>query len=177
MKHAVPAIAVTLVAARARNGVIGRGGGLPWSMPGDLAHFKALTMGHPLIMGRRTLLSIGRVLPGRPMIVLSRDPNFAVDGVETVADIQTAIARGRAIAQARGVDAVMVIGGADVFAAALPVADRLVMSELDLDVAGDVYFPPLPEEWRETARRHHPRGPGDDAAFDVVTFERVRAGA
>ncbi|MCF4167746.1 dihydrofolate reductase [Zavarzinia compransoris] len=176
MKNAVPAIAVTLVAARARNGVIGGDGGLPWSMPGDLAHFKALTMGHPLIMGRRTHLSIGRPLPGRPTIVLSRDSSFAADGVETVADLDTAIARGREIARDLGADAVMVIGGAEVFAVALPVADRLILSELDLDAVGDVHFPPFSTgDWRETARRHYPRGPGDDAAFDVVTHERRRA--
>ncbi|MDD3446057.1 MAG: dihydrofolate reductase [Zavarzinia sp.] len=164
--------AIVLVAARARNGVIGRDGGMPWAMPGDLRHFKALTLGHPLIMGRRTYGAIGRPLPGRPTLVLTRDAGFSAEGVAVAADIGAALDWGRATARALGVGAVMVVGGAEVYAAALPFADRLVISELDLEVEGDTVFPRLDVGWRVVERVAHPRGAGDDAGFDVVTYER-----
>ena len=164
---------LTLVAARARNGVIGRDGGLPWRIPADLAHFKATTMGAPIVMGRRTWESIGRPLPGRRNVVVSRNPELAVDGAEVVASLDAALA------VCGDVPEVFVIGGAELYAAALPVADRLVLTEVDADVDGDTYFPPLDaREWQATSTEAGEPGNGgaDALPYRFVTYERRGAG-
>ena len=156
---------VTLVVARAANGVIGRDGGLPWHLPADLKHFKALTLGKPVIMGRRTFVSIGRPLPGRHNIVLTRDAAWAADGVTVAADLAAALA-------AAAADEAMIIGGAAVYAAALPLATRVHLTEVDAAPAGDTILPPLdPAAWRETARAAHPAA-GDAPGYSFVTLER-----
>jgi dihydrofolate reductase len=152
---------VTLVAAIAANGVIGRDGGLPWSPTGDLALFKQLTMGHVLVMGRRTYDSIGRPLPGRTTVVLTTQPEWAVEGVLVAGGLAKAIT----IAQALD-DEVFVVGGASVYAEALAVADRMVLTRLEDAFDGDRSFPPVDwAAWREVGR-----DPGD--RFSVVTYER-----
>jgi dihydrofolate reductase len=157
---------VSLVAAVAANGVIGRDGDLPWRIPADLRHFKAVTMGKPVIMGRRTWQSIGRPLPGRRNIVISRDPAFAAAGAEVVASLEAALAA------AADANEAMVIGGGEVYAAALPRADRLYLTEVHLAVDGDVHFPKIDRAaWRETAREDHPAADGNPA-FSFVTLER-----
>ena len=149
---------VTFIAAVARNGVIGHDGGIPWHLPADFAHFKATTLGHTLVMGRATYESIGRPLPGRTTIVLTRDPDWSADGVTTAATLEEAVAR------AEG--EVYVAGGAAVYAAALPYADAQVLSEVDLEPQGDTFYPAFDEEqWPEVSREHH-------EGFDVV--RRVR---
>jgi dihydrofolate reductase len=158
---------LTLIVARARNGVIGRDGALPWRLPEDLAHFRRTTMGHPIVMGRRTWESIGRPLPGRRNIVLSRQPGFVAAGAEVVADLEAALAR------CTGAAEVFVIGGAQLYAQAMPRAQRLVVTEIDADFDGDTVFPrPDPAQWREAAREHQPPAAGRGCALDFVTYLR-----
>ncbi len=156
---------VSLIVARATNGVIGQGGGLPWHLPADLRHFKALTMGKPIVMGRRTFVSIGRPLPGRHNIVLTRG-SWTADGVTVAGDLDAALAA------AGGVDEeVMIIGGAAVYADALPRADRVYLTEVHAEPAGDTLLPPFGPEWRETARVDHVAA-GDAPGYSLVTLER-----
>ncbi len=158
---------VTLIVARARNGVIGRNGTLPWRLPEDLAHFKRTTMGSPIIMGRKTWESIGRPLPGRRNVVVSRQKGFAAEGTEVVADLDAALALCADAAE------VFVIGGAQLYAAALPRAQRLVVTEIDADFEGDAHWPPVDaSQWRETAREHHAPTAQRAFALDFVTYER-----
>lgn len=159
---------VFLIYARAANGVIGADGTLPWHLPADLAHFKRLTMGHPLVMGRRTFESLPGLLPGRPHIVLTRDAQWRASGVETALDLPTALAL--AAGHAAG-GPIAVIGGAGVFTAALPLADRVELTEIHRDYPGDVTMPALGPEWRETARVDHPAS-GAHPAFSFVTLVR-----
>ena len=150
--------------ARAANGVIGRDGALPWHIPADLKRFKALTMGKPMIMGRKTFESFGKPLPGRRHIVLTRDPNWRAEGAEV------APSPAKALAMA-GPDA-SVIGGAEVFALLLLHCDRVELTEVQGDFAGDVVMPELGPGWREVAREEHP-AEGDRPAFAFVTLERA----
>ncbi|MET3413866.1 dihydrofolate reductase [Methylobacterium sp. 1030] len=158
---------VSLVAAVARNGVIGRDNGLAWHLSSDLKRFKALTMGKPMLMGRCTWDSIGRPLPGRRTLVLTRDTGFRAEGVETVHDWDSALA-------AAGAE-LMVVGGAEIYALALPHADRLHLTEVEAEPAGDVRFPAFDRaRFRETFREAHPAGPRDEHAFAFVDWERAR---
>jgi len=158
---------VSLVAAVARNGVIGRDNGLAWHLSSDLKRFKALTMGKPMLMGRRTWDSIGWPLPGRRTLVLTRDTGFRAEGVETVHDWNSALA-------AAGAE-LMVVGGAEIYALALPHADRLHLTEVEAEPAGDVRFPAFDRaRFRETFREAHPAGPRDEHAFAFVDWERAR---
>ena len=160
---------LALIAAVARNGVIGRGGQLPWRISADLQFFKATTMGKPMIMGRRTFESIGKALPGRTSIVVTRNSEFAADDVEVAGDLGQALA----IAAATGTDEVLVIGGGEIYAAALPRTDRLYLTEVHIDAEGDVSFPVLDRTlWREVSRDDHPAD-GDTPAFSFVTLERI----
>ncbi|MGJ4855079.1 dihydrofolate reductase [Labrys sp. La1] len=168
------AIPVIMVAAMARNRVIGVDNGLPWHMRSDLKQFRAATMGKPLIMGRKTYQSIGRPLPGRRTIVVTRDPAFQAEGVEVAASLEAALERGQQVAAEMKADEVVIAGGAAIYAQALPKASRLLLTELDLEAQGDAVFPALPVgEWREVSRTPHPQGEGDDARFEVVALERI----
>jgi dihydrofolate reductase len=159
---------LVLVAALARNGVIGRDGALPWQLPDDLKRFKALTMGKPVLMGRRTCESIGRALPGRRNLVLTRQAGVGVPGVETVATIEEALAR------CAGDTELCVIGGAEVYRATLPVADVLELTEVLAEVEGDVRFPGYEHSaWRELAREHHAADGRHAHAMDFVRYERA----
>ncbi|MCJ2136527.1 dihydrofolate reductase [Methylobacterium sp. J-026] len=159
---------VALVAAIARNGVIGRDNGLAWHLSSDLKRFKALTLGKPMLMGRRTWDSIGRPLPGRRTLVLTRDRTFRAEGAEIVHDWDSALAA------AAGPE-LMVVGGAEIYAIALPRADRLHLTEVAADPEGDVRFPDFDRaRFRETFREQHPAGPRDAHAFAFVDWKRVR---
>jgi len=160
--------------ARARNGVIGAGGDLPWRLSTDLKHFRALTLGKPVIMGRKTWDSLPRKpLPGRVNIVLSLDGSFEPTRAIRCEDFSEAVQIAREQAAEDGVDEVCVIGGAALFALAMPRASRIYLTEVDAEPAGDVFFPPLDEsDWREVAREAHPAGPDDDHAFVFRTLER-----
>jgi len=162
-----------LIVAMASNRIIGRDGGMPWHLPADLRHFKQTTLGKPLIMGRKTFQSIGRPLPGRTNIIVTRDPDFAAEGTVTARDFDDALDRARKIAQADGVDEIMIGGGGEIYARALPVADRIYLTEVAGNVDGDVTFPELdPTQWRECERRAHASGDGTPA-YSFVMLERI----
>ena len=142
-----------LIVAWARGGVIGKDGGLPWHEPEDLKHFQRMTMGHAILMGRKTYESIGRPLPGRRNLVLSRDPSFTAEGCEVHTDLEVALA------SARETDTCpYVIGGAGLYALALPRATTMVVTEIDAEVEGDTHFPPLDEGWVEADERRSADG-------------------
>lgn len=165
---------IAFVLAVARNGVIGREGGLPWRISSDLKRFKAITMGKPVIMGRKTWESLPkRPLSGRHNIVITRDRRYRAEGAEVVTSVEEALERAT---QARS-DEICVIGGAEIFRLMLPMADRLYLTEVDLMPEGDVVFPPLdPKAWRETSREIHPRAEGDDAGFVLRVLDRMASG-
>lgn len=166
---------IVLVAAVGRNGVIGRAGGMPWRLKSDLQHFKRLTLNKPVVMGRKTFVSIGRPLPRRTNIVITRDANFLAPGAVMAPNFEAALALAREDADKRGTDEIMVIGGSEVFAAAMPLAARLEITHVHSDTAGDVSFPPInPALWREASRGEHAAGPDDEADFTVLTYERLR---
>jgi len=159
---------ISLVVAAAENGVIGRAGALPWRIPEDLKRFKTLTMGKPTVMGRKTWDSLPRKpLPGRTNIVVSRNPHFRADGAEVVHSVADAIARGRAT----GAEEIAIIGGEAIFAAALPVAQAIHLTEVAASPEGDAFMPPIDrEQWREVARE----GPydADGLRYSFVTLAR-----
>lgn len=157
---------VYLVAAVAANGVIGAQGRLPWHLPEDLKHFKRLTLGHPVIMGRKTWESLGKALPGRENVVVTRTAGFEAPGAHVAASLEAALAF------CAGEPVVFVIGGGELYAAALPIADGLVLTEIKRDFEGDAVFPGFDRSaWRETQREPH-AGP-DGLRFDFVLYERA----
>lgn len=167
---------LALVVAVADNGIIGRDNGLAWHLRTDLKRFRALTMGRPLLMGRRTFESIGRPLPGRETVVLTSDPSFSVEGVTAAASLAGAIAACEASARRLGADTIMVVGGAQVYAETLPLASRIHLTEVHANPEGDVRFPELERTaFRETLREAHQAGPQDDFPFTFVDLERVGA--
>jgi dihydrofolate reductase len=167
-------VRIVLVAAIADNGVIGRDNALPWRLSSDLKRFKALTIGKPVVMGRKTYLSIGKPLPERTNIVVSRDESFAPPGVLVARSLEAALAAARDDAARRGVDEIAVIGGTDIFVQTMPLADRLEITHVHARPAGDTYFPPIDEaRWRVIARSEHPAGPRDDASFSYATYQRA----
>jgi dihydrofolate reductase len=170
---------IVLVAAVAENGVIGRDGGMPWRLKSDMRHFRGLTLGKPVVMGRKTYLSLSiRPLPGRTNIVVSRDSAFTLPGAIVTSSLRAALETARGDALRRGADAVMVIGGADIYAQAMPLAQRLEITRIHAAPDGDATFPDIdPAVWRETGRVEHPRADGDDFAFAVVQYERQAAPA
>jgi dihydrofolate reductase len=167
---------IVLLAAISANGVIGRGNRLPWRLRSDLQHFRALTMGKPILMGRKTFLSIGKPLPGRTTIVASRDQSFAAPGIVVAPDLTTALAVARGDALRRGVAEIFVVGGTEIYVQAMAAATCLAITEVHKTVEGDARFPPVDRNaWREIARDEHEPGVGDDAAFAFVTYRRVAA--
>lgn len=158
---------LSLIVARARNGAIGLEGKMPWHLPQDLAHFKRTTLGHPIIMGRKTWESIGRPLPGRHNLVVTRNAAYPATGAEVVTSLEQALARVAAL------DEVFVIGGGELYALAMPLAQRLVVTEIDAEFAGDAFFPtPAAGEWQETARENHPPSAEQPLGYAFVTYER-----
>jgi dihydrofolate reductase len=167
-------IAIVLLAAVADNGVIGRDNGLPFRQSSDLKRFKVLTMGKPVLMGRKTYLSIGKPLAGRTNIVMSRDPAFAPEGVVLARSLEAALNAARADAQKRGADEIMVIGGTDIFLQTMPLADRMEITHVHARPEGDTHFPPIDAaQWRAVAHSDHPAGPRDESAFSYVTYARA----
>jgi dihydrofolate reductase len=169
---------LALVAAIADNGVIGRDNRLIWRIRSDLRRFRDLTWGKPMIMGRKTHASIGRPLPGRETIVVTRDRSFAEPGIHVAHDIDEAIALADEIAERLGASEIAVAGGAEIFRETLPLAQRLYLSFVHAEPEGDVLFPPFNRgEFREKRREERPKGPDDDHAFTIVDLERRRPGA
>lgn len=160
--------ALSFVVAIAENGVIGREGALPWHLPDDLRHFKAVTLGKPVLMGRRTFESIGRALPGRRNLVLSRGAPPTTSGVEGVATLDEALQR------CAGAPELCVIGGAGVFVAALPLATRMYLTRVHASPPGDVHFPDVDwTQWREVARSEHAADERHAHAMSFITLERA----
>ena len=161
------------VAAVARNGVIGANNRLLWRLSSDLKRFKALTIGKPLVMGRRTFESIGRPLPGRETIVVTRHAAFASAGVLVVHSLEAALSLAAERAAATGADAIVIAGGGEIYAQTIGRADRLAITEVALEPEGDARFPRIdPNLWREVRREKGERGPRDDADFAFVDYER-----
>jgi dihydrofolate reductase len=170
------AVRIAFVVAAAANGVIGRDGELPWRLPSDLRRFRALTLGKPVIMGRKTYQSIGKPLDGRDNIVLSRQPAFNPAGVAVVATMADAIQLGRRLATQKGVDEVAIIGGAEVFRAALPLAERIYLTSVKASLPGETRLAQFdPETWQETAREPMPKGPQDQYCADFIVLERKKS--
>jgi len=173
-----PPIRLTLVAAVAHNRVIGDGRGLLWHLKGDLQHFRRTTMGKPLIMGRRTFQSIGRLLAGRPTLVICRQADPMLAGVTRVGDIDEALAEAAALARHLAVDEVMVVGGGEIYAQTIALADRLCITEVDLSPAGETLFPIIdPARWQEVRRERHSKSVNDDADYCFVEYLRRDAKA
>jgi dihydrofolate reductase len=164
---------IVLVAAIGENLVIGRDGQLPWRLKSDLQHFRKVTLNRPVVMGRKTHESIGKLLPGRTNIVLSRDLTLVAQGAVLATSLDAALSFARANAAKHGVDEIMVIGGSDIFAATMSIADRLEITHVHASPEGDAVFPPIdPEVWQETWREEHYAGPDDDANFTLATYVR-----
>jgi dihydrofolate reductase len=158
---------ISVIAALAKNRVIGIDNRLPWRLPEDLAHFKALTLNHPIVMGRKTFESLGRPLPGRTNLVITRNRAYRPQGC-VVADSIPA-----ALALCREADEVFFIGGAELYAQALPLADRLYLTEVDIETEGDAWFPDYDRSaFREVSRESHIGEKGDALRFDFVVYER-----
>lgn len=167
---------IVLVVAAARNGVIGRDGDLPWRLPSDLKRFKALTLGKPVLMGRRTWESIGRPLPGRPNIVVTRDAAFRAPGAEVAATLDEGLAAARREAEKLGVDEVCVIGGGQIYAQVFDRADILHVTHVEADIEGDTRFPFIdPALFEKVVEEPIPRGEKDSHAMRFATWRRRRA--
>jgi dihydrofolate reductase len=165
--------AIILVAAVAENAVIGRDGALPWRLRSDMQHFRRLTLGRPVVMGRKTYESIGKPLKNRTNIVVSRDPDFSAPGVVVARSLEAALAAARDDAQQRGADAIAIIGGSGIFQETMPLADRLEITTVHASPSGDTFFPAIDAAvWREAARVRHPAAPQDDADVSFITYVR-----
>ncbi|EED31864.1 dihydrofolate reductase [gamma proteobacterium NOR5-3] len=158
---------IALIVAAADNDVIGRDNALPWQLPGDLAHFKRTTMGKPILMGRLTYESIGRPLPGRTNIVISRDPGYSAAGVRSVQSLEKALELAKDIAVIDGSSELMIIGGAQIYALALPLASRIYLTRVHVEPAGDAFLPAIDwAHWKESGRQENPA----DGSVPAHTF-------
>jgi len=167
---------ITLVVAVADNGVMGKGGDLPWRLPGDLKQFKEKTVGKPVVMGRKTYQSLRHALPGRPNIVLSRDPLYRLDDAKVVTTLDAALALAKKEADRLGAEEISVIGGATLFSEIMPRAERMYYTEVHASPEGDTLFPPFDRgEWREVARKGPLQGAKDQYPYSFVTLERKSA--
>ncbi|MBJ3783796.1 dihydrofolate reductase [Devosia sediminis] len=169
---------ISLIAAVARNNVIGADQSIPWRIPSDFAWFKATTMGKPMVMGRKQFETFAKPLAGRPHIVVTRRQDYAPEGVIVRHDLDEALGVARGLAESAGVDEVMVIGGGDIYAQAIGLADRLYISHVDLAPEGNVRFPPIdPAIWRVVEEPDVPRSEKDQAPYSIKVYERVHGSA
>ena len=159
---------ISLIAAMDKHGVIGKQNALPWYLPADLRHFKKLTIGKPIIMGSTTFASIGKALPNRINIVMTRDINFITKGCVVVHSVEDALHA------AQGYEGIMVIGGANVFTQFLPLAGKMYLTMIDTEIDGDVYFPKWnPDEWRETGQETHEPDERNPYHYTFLTLDRI----
>ena len=164
---------IAMIAGVALNNVIGANGGIPWKIPSDMGFFKRTTMGKPIVMGRKQYETVGRPLPGRANIVVSRKPGYQPEGVIVVHSLEAGLAKAQEIAAADGASEVMVIGGGDIYAQAMPLADRLYISHVDLVPAGEIVFPRIdPTLWRVVDEPEVAASDKDSASFRVRVYER-----
>lgn len=169
-------VALGIIVAVAENGVVGRDNALPWRLPEDLRYFKRMTLGKPVVMGRRTFESIGRPLPERHNIVISRDPGYLAEGVVVLPSLDAALAEAESAAVGSGAGEVMVIGGALIYSLALPLADHLYVTEVHAEVEGDTRLPAVDwEQWRECSRELHCASGDNPYDYSFVTYERATA--
>jgi dihydrofolate reductase len=166
---------IVVIAAVARNGIIGAENDMPWKLSTDLKRFKKLTLGKPVIMGRKTFLSFGgRPLPGRPHVIISRDPDYAPEGAEAVTSLEAAFERGKELAVELKADEIICMGGGQIYAQAMQKADRLELTEVDAEPEGDTRFPDIdPKVWQEVNREAGTRSDKDSADFTFVTYRRI----
>lgn len=165
---------VALIVALAENGVIGRDNQLPWHLPEDLAYFKRTTLGKPIIMGRKTFESIGRPLPGRPNLVVTRQRDWQVAGVTVCNSLDQALAQAQREATALGAGELMVIGGGELYRQALPRAERLYLTRVHAEVAGDAWFPDLAaHEWQQESTERHVAGGSNPYDYSFIVLNRV----
>ena len=167
-------ICLALVVAVSKNGIIGRSGKLPWRLASDVKFFKKITMGKPIIMGRKTWESLPRrPLPGRDNIVLTRDRNYRADGAIVVTSVEAALAEAKSRALSAGAGEIAVIGGAEIYELFLPIAHRIYLTVVDLHVEGDTRFPSFdPAQWKDLGQESFAKGQGDDADFVIRTLDR-----
>ncbi len=164
---------IVILVAAAENGVIGRDNAIPWKLKADQQRLKALTMGKPIVMGRKTFESLRRPLPGRTNIVITRDANYRAPGAIVTTSFENAMVIARGDALRRSAAEIAIIGGVDIYARALPITDRLEITEVHTRIAGDTRFPPIDAAlWRETGRTRHAAGPDDTADYSYVTYCR-----
>jgi len=169
-------VRLAVIVAAADNGVIGRDNGLPWHLPEDLRYFKRVTMGKPIVMGRKTFESIGSPLSGRTNIVISRNPAYSAAGVTPVASLDEALSLAEQIARIDDVCEAVVIGGAEIYALALPRADRLYLTRVHTSAEGDANLPPIDwREWREASRVHHSSAGTNPYDFSFLVYDRVES--
>tara|TARA_B100000676_G_scaffold310291_1_gene376343 strand:+ start:2061 stop:2570 length:510 start_codon:yes stop_codon:yes gene_type:complete len=166
-------IRLSLMVAKASNRVIGRNNKLPWYLPNDLKYFKQVTFGKPVIMGRKTWDSLGKPLPGRTNIVITRQPDFQAEGAKVVATLDEAVTMAENVAFIEGQDEAVVMGGAEIYALALPKADRLYLTEVHAEVEGDTWFPEYDtSEWKEIGREDFPAEGPNPYDYSFVVYER-----
>ncbi|MBI4033470.1 dihydrofolate reductase [Candidatus Saccharibacteria bacterium] len=160
---------ISTIVAVAKNGVIGKEGGMPWHLPAELARFKEVTMDHPIIMGRKTHESIGRALPGRTNIVITRNKNFEAEGCEVVGSLEEGIELAK---RAEGGDEIFIIGGEQIYKEAMPKLGRIYLTKVDADVEGDKFFYYDPEEWKRVSSEKHSAGEKNQHDFEFLVFDR-----
>jgi len=166
---------ISLIAAVAKNGVIGNEGDLPWNLPSDLKKFKQITDNKPIIMGRKTWDSIGRPLPNRDNIIISRNTNLEIEGGIICLSPDEAISIAKIKANERGCEEIMVIGGGYIYQEFMNIADKLYITEVDLEIEGDAYFPKIdPELFEEVIREERNKDPEDNAYHSLVIYEKVK---
>lgn len=167
-------VRISMIAAVAENGVIGNGVEIPWRIPSDFAHFKRTTMGKPLIMGRKTFEAIGRPLPGRTNIIVSRQAGYQPDGVIVINSLDAAIEHGKTIAKTDGLDEIMIAGGGEIYKQGLIHADRLYVSHVALSPVGNAYFPEIsPDVWRISAEPEVFPAKNDSSSYKICIYERL----
>jgi dihydrofolate reductase len=165
---------ISLIAAVAENGVIGAAGGMPWHIKSELQYFKATTKGHPIVMGRKSLEALGKPLPGRANIIISRNPDYHPAGCLSATSIEDGIAAAREVAARDGVDEIFIGGGAEIYRQTLPLADRLYLTEVHMTPEGDTRFPAFDRaEWQEVKREFHAAKEGENADYTITVLERA----
>jgi dihydrofolate reductase len=162
---------ISTIVAVAKNGVIGKADGLPWYLPAELARFKEVTMGHPIIMGRRTHESIGRALPGRTNIVITRNKDFKAEGCIVTLSLEKALAKAK---RAEGADEIFIIGGEQIYAEAMPLLDRIYLTKVDADVDGDKFFRFDESQWNQIRSDKHQKDDKNLYDFTFLLLERAR---
>jgi dihydrofolate reductase len=166
-------VKIALIVAQSQNRVIGRDGDMPWHLTEDLKFFKRTTMGKPIVMGRKTFASIGKPLPGRANIVITRDPDFKFEGVVIARSLEEGISMGRDAAKESGVEEVMVIGGGEIYRGAMAQADRVYLTQVHAEVSGETFFPEIdPSQWREAERSEVQVDQASGLEFTWMTWDR-----